>query len=313
MNLQTGLFFEASDGKKIAYRKFTPPFKAAAIVIIGHGMNEHGRRYHHLGQAFSELGCIVCIPDHRGHGDTDKAENRGFLAEQDGFARVVKDIVELGEFASREAGGLPLYYFGHSFGALVGLALCGMHGERFAGMMLSAPPEKPSPALDLGGSMVVSLGKTFKGHRSPGHLPKAMTFGAFAKTVPDARTGSDWISRDTEMVDAYVADPDCNFTCSYGFYADLMQGVRLVYSKGFLERVPQGLPLLLLAGSDDPVVGMRTGFERVVARIEALRLKDFSSICYEGGRHESHNELNRDEVLGNLSVWLARRLHKAQG
>lgn len=312
MNLQTGLVFEASDGKKIAYRKFTPSFTPEAIVVIGHGMNEHGVRYRHLGQIFCELGCIVFIPDHRGHGDTDRDENRGFLAEQDGFGRVVEDIVELGESAVRETGGLPLYYFGHSFGALVGLALCSLHGARFAGIMLSAPPEKPSAALDLGGSVVVGFGKAFKGIRAPAHLPKAMTFGAFAKTVLDAKTGSDWISRDSEVVDAYVTDPDCNFTCSYGFYSDLMKGVRLVYSRGFLERMPQKLPLLLVAGSEDPVVGMKAGFERMVARIGALGLEDFSSICYEGGRHESHNELNRDEVLGNLSLWLARRLHKPE-
>lgn len=305
---ESGLKFTASDGKEIAYRRVEPGSKPRALALIVHGMNDYGGRFLVLADSLAAIGIASYIPDLRGHGDTDARENRGYLADEGGFERVVKDLVELCDFAVKEREGLPIYYFGHSFGALLGMALCGTHGGRFAGVLLSAPPEKPSPLLESAGAAVVRLGKMFKGARAPARLPRKMTFGAYAKTVPNAQTGSDWISRDPKTVASYISDPQCNFVCSYGFYDDLMDGVRQVYAEGFLGRMPKALPLYLFCGSMDPVIGMRAGYEKLADLFRGLGLADFESKCYEGGRHESLNETNRAEVLSDIASWFSRRL-----
>lgn len=305
---ESGLRFKASDGKSIAYKKVSPPFPAKAAVVIGHGMNDHSGRFLELAEAIASVGTAVYIPDLRGHGDTDSGADLGYLADFDGFERVVDDLVEIGDFAAKEQGGLPLYYFGHSFGALLGMALCGIYGKYLDGVVLSAPPEQPSPLLSCAGRLVVKIGRSVKGAHAPAKLPRSMTFGSYAKTVPDAKTGSDWISRDGDVVAAYIADPKCNFVCSYGFYDDLMHGLAKVYSEGFLESVPTNLPIFLLCGSKDPVIGMKEGCDKLSRTFKGLGLVDFESKCYEEGRHESINELNKAEVLSDIADWFSRHI-----
>jgi alpha-beta hydrolase superfamily lysophospholipase len=306
--LESGLWFKASDGKAIAYKRYLPSAAATAVVIVGHGMNDYGDRFFPLAEALAEIGLAVYLPDLRGHGDTDPGEARGYLADADGFERVVEDLIELGDFAAKELGGIPLYYFGHSFGALLGMALAGMYGKYLEGVVLSAPPEKPSPFLDFAGNLVVRLGTRLKGAHAPANLPRSMTFGSYNKTVAGAKTESDWISRDQAAVAAYVADPKCAFVCSYGFYGDLMHGISKVYAEGFLESVPTNLPIYLFCGSRDPVIGMREGFDKLSKTFRDLGLVDFEAKCYEGGRHESLNEINRDEVIADIVDWFSRRI-----
>ena len=306
--LESGLRFAASDGKMIAYQKVSPATSAKAVVVIGHGMNDYGSRFLELAESLASIGLSVYVPDLRGHGDTDDGVNRGYLGDVDGFERVVEDLMELGDFAAKEQGGLPLYYFGHSFGAILGMALCGIYGKYLDGVVLSAPAEKPAPLMDFAGGVVVKIGMMVKGARAPAKLPRAMTFGGYAKTVPDAKTGSDWISRDAAVVSAYVNDPKCNFVCSYGFYSDLIRGLRKVYSEGFLESVPTNLPIYLFSGSKDPVIGMKPGFEKLAHLFKELGLVDFEAKCYEGGRHESINELNKSEVLSDIVDWFSRHI-----
>ena len=300
--------FRASDGKELAYLRFNPKNEAKAVVIVGHGMNDHKERFIHLAEALTPIGVSVWIPDLRGHGDTDSYANRGYLADKNGFDRVVQDLVEMGNYASSSMGGLPFFYFGHSFGALIGMALIATYGKYLHGAVLSAPPEQQKPLMDKVGGLMISIGGALKGFHAPAKLPNQMTFGQYAKTVINARTRFDWLSRDLAIVDAYISDPKCNFICTYGFYRDLLHGVRKVYCDGFLESIPLSLPLFLICGSADPVIGMKEGYERLVQRFKLLGMIDFESKCYEGGRHESLNEINKQEVLNDIINWFSRHI-----
>jgi alpha-beta hydrolase superfamily lysophospholipase len=276
-------------------------------------MNDHKERFLSLGQTLAGTGLAVYMPDLRGHGDTDPGENKGYLADANGFDRVVQDLVELARFGVEEqrAGSgvkLPVYYFGHSFGALLGLALAGTYGAEFAGVMLSAPPQRPDFFTSFFGKIVVWIGKLFKGPHAPAALPNTMTFGGYAKTIEGAQTKFDWLTRDPKIVADYIADPKCNFVCSYSFYGDLMYGLAKVYGKGFLDGIPKNLPLYLFCGSKDPVIGQKSGFEALADQLRALGLTDFEAKCYEGGRHESLNELNKEEVLKDVAAWFTKHL-----
>ncbi|MCE5255846.1 MAG: alpha/beta hydrolase [Spirochaetaceae bacterium] len=305
---ESSLWFKASDEKPLAYLKVMPDGPAKAVVLIGHGMNDHKERFLALGQTLASAGAAVYIPDLRGHGDTDQGENRGYLADSNGFDRVVEDLIELGDFASKEQGHLPIFYFGHSFGGLVGMALASAYGKYLEGIVLSAPPERPDFITSFFGNIIVWIGKHTKGAHAPAILPNTMTFGGYAKKMPEARTKFDWLTSDKAVVDAYIADPKCNFVCSYGFYQDLMRGLKKVYTDGFLESIPTNLPIYLFCGSNDPVIGMKPGFEKLARQFRDLGLIDFETKCYEGGRHESINEINRDDVLNDISDWFSRHI-----
>ena len=53
--------FRASDGKELAYLRFDPKNEAKAVVIVGHGMNDHKERFMHLAEALTPIGVSVWI------------------------------------------------------------------------------------------------------------------------------------------------------------------------------------------------------------------------------------------------------------
>lgn len=300
--------FTASDGKMLFVRRFLPEGKPIAVLLVVHGMVEHGGRYSHLALAMCRLGIAVYIPDQRGHGQTEEKSDWGTIADSGGFMRAVGDMRELGLSARKENGDIPLHCMGHSFGSLICVALIGIHGREFEGCILSAVPSRPTAFIRFGGKLIVELGILFKGPRAPGILPRKMTFGEYAKSIPDARTPCDWISRDPAVVSAYMADPACSFTCSYSFYRDAWDGTELVYGPGFLQRIPRGLPVYYFCGSADPVIGGEKGYLEQKTRFETLGLSDFKSRCFPEARHETLNESNRHEVIAELTAWIAARM-----
>jgi alpha-beta hydrolase superfamily lysophospholipase len=284
-------------------------------------MVEHSGRYAGLGEALASRGIALRVPDLRGHGETDRDGGWGSLTDDavtaaiqapgTGFRRCVQDLQEVA--VSIRAGdqgvgaSVPLWILGHSFGSILTLTLLESLEVELTGCILSGVPAPPSAALKLGGSLVVAAGMRFRGPKAPAKLPRKMTFGAYARSVPDAQTACDWLTRDEKIVRAYMADPACSFTCSYSFYRDLQHGIAGAYSPASLAAIPKPLPILLIGGSADPTAGGRAGFAAQVERLRSLGLEDFDAKLYEGGRHEMLNETNKAEVIGDILRWMEAR------
>ena len=84
-----------------------------------------------------------------------------------------------------------------------------------------------------------------------------------------------------------------------------MSGLSRIHRKDQLARIPHGLPVFLLCGSDDPV-GSYGKTVRALADLYASNgLSDVALKIYEGGRHEMLNETNRDEVTADILDWIA--------
>ena len=72
-----------------------------------------------------------------------------------------------------------------------------------------------------------------------------------------------------------------------------------------LAQVAKDLPIYVISGERDPVVGPGQGFAR--ALIDSYRAAGLTRIehrVYPGGRHEMFNETCRDEVEDDLVAWL---------
>jgi len=158
------------------------------------------------------------------------------------------------------------------------------------------------------------LGSLFKGKKTKSPLLDSMSFGSYNKAFGQPRTRFDWLSRDTAEVDMYVADPLCGFVSTNGLYRDFLAGFAAVYgSGGLVDSIPKGLPLLIMAGELDPCGGQR-GFPQVLAaRLRGNGISDLSVKTYPGARHEILNEMNRDEVTGDLSAWLESKIVSRAG
>ncbi|MET1041681.1 MAG: alpha/beta hydrolase, partial [Acidimicrobiales bacterium] len=99
--------FEARDGTAISYRRWSPPGDPSAIVVVAHGMSEHGGRYERLANELVARGWAVYAPDHRGHGATAEATGVG-RAGPAGVAGTVDDLFDLIGLARQASGDLPV-------------------------------------------------------------------------------------------------------------------------------------------------------------------------------------------------------------
>jgi len=117
-------------------------------------------------------------------------------------------------------------------------------------------------------------------------------------------TTAEWLSRDSEVVRAFVADP-LTFEAKAAKLFGLVEASRLL---GRPRRLARDLPLLIQIGSEDTLGGPRSVELLARAYRERGGLSDVTVRVYEGARHEIYNETNREEVVADLLAWLGERL-----
>lgn len=292
-------FFTASDGHQLALHRLKPDGNRGTVLIV-HGMAEHGRRYGHFAEAFgvasSSDGWRVISFDLRGHGETSRMSGLRGSFGRGGWKRVVQDIEELGAALREELPDGHFVLFGHSMGSM----LAGIVAERgelkIDQLILSAFPPYPG-LLVYAGIGLSRLLSAFGMRDKPSRLMNVMTFGSFSRGIKNRKTDFDWLSRDDDMVEQYINDPDCGEVFTTGFFGDLASLTDYVHAH--MGKIPATLPVLYIAGSEDPVVEKARGAKCVVDKLNKYVPQSRYRI-FEGARHELLNESNRDEVISFL-------------
>jgi alpha-beta hydrolase superfamily lysophospholipase len=94
-------------------------------------------------------------------------------------------------------------------------------------------------------------------------------------------------------------------------FQDLLSGIAFINTDSQVARVPQGLPIYLFSGAEDPVGDKTKGVQQVVDQFRRLGVRDVFVRFYLGARHEVLNETNRDEVMADVVEWLDDHLPDA--
>lgn len=273
------------------------------VVQIAHGMAEHAGRYARVARVLAEAGFAVVADDHRGHGRSVQSEaDLGHLADRDGFAAVVEDLRAIRARIATEWPAAPVVLFGHSMGAMLTQAYLLKHAASLRGAVLSGASHQPAVLAAIG-RLVAQAERLRVGPRRPSSVLQAVSFGGFNRGF-EGRTEFDWLSRDTSEVDAYVADPRCGFAFTTQAWLDVFDGIRLIGDRSAMRAIPHELPVLVLAGAEDPVGHRARGPKWVVDAYRAAGLTRVTDTFYPGARHEILNETNRDEVQRDLLAWL---------
>jgi len=299
--------FKGRDDYKISAYAWLPDTDQAewkGVVQISHGMAEHALRYGRFAKALNKAGYAVYAHDHRGHGNTIvNSDDTGFFASKDGWALVVDDIHVLNQTIGKTHPSLPIYLFAHSMGTFISQQYAAEYGENIAGLILSASIENAGLLRNIG-LLIAKIERLRIGARGQSKLLNAMSFGDFNKPFKPSRTEFDWISRDNDEVDKYINDPHCGFIVTTQLWIDLLQGLGKMAQPSTRECVANTLPILLITGGDDPVTQMGTTVDELKIAYEKAGVTNISTKKYADGRHESLNEINRDEVTSDIVAWL---------
>lgn len=296
----------AGDGAAIPITMWAPDAdKPRGAIHLVHGMAEYAARYARLASRLSDAGFVVWAHDQRGHGRT--TGTRLHLADHDGWARAVDDLHHLTAALRAQHPAVPTFLLGHSMGSSVARSAAMADDGALSGLVLTGLSGDPGRLGALGRAIAAAEAR-LRGPRARSRLMSNLTFGRFNAHFKDARTRLDWLSRDPEEVDAYIADPLCGGVATAAFYRDLLDGVRAINRDDNVARLRSDLPVLVMSGDADPVGDMGRGVRGVVDQLHRHGMTDVTAHLYPGARHEVFNEINRDAVTDELIAWLTPRV-----
>ncbi len=274
-----------------------------AVVQVLHGMAEYGSRYARLAAALAASGYTTYAHDHRGHGKSiPDVSPPGHMADHDSWNRIVEDTHGVNREIARRHPALPIIVLGHSMGSFVLQQLLFEHPIDMVAAALSGSNGKP-PAIAAVGKLVARIERARVGRRLPSPIIQRLTFGGYNRAFAPTRTEFDWLSRDPDEVDAYIADPLMGFAVSTQTWLDMLNALDRIADPKNTAKVPKGLPLYLFAGDQDPVGDKGRGMKRLHDAYKRAGIVDVRLKLYPDGRHEMLNETNRQEVMADFIAW----------
>lgn len=117
------------------------------VVVICHGLFEHGLRFHKIASQLAELGYAVYAQDHCWHGRTTlEGEERGIIRDHTAILDSFVKVTEL--VSARHTAGLPRFCVAHSMGTMITLNThqrLDWQGVVFSGTATVAGPGGASP------------------------------------------------------------------------------------------------------------------------------------------------------------------------
>lgn len=271
-------YFSAADGTQLYELSLSPKHPRAAALFV-HGYGDHGGRYLEPMRALAIRSVASYAFDYRGHGHA--AGRPGYVGSFDHY------LEDLGAMLARIKNAhpeLPIFLIGHSLGGLISsLYLCRMPCPiELSGLVLSSPYFK----LRIRPSLTKLL--------------LAKTIGTLWPWVP-VRTPIQvgHLTRDPEKQAQLLADPLKRRVVTPGWFKN-SQAAQLEISQNW-DQI--SLPLLVFLGAEDPIAHP----EATQRFVKACRSSDKRLVLLPGGVHEPFSDLDRHQVIRQLTEWIEAR------
>lgn len=304
---KTEFFFPSSDGISRLHGVLWEPGQPVAVLQIAHGMVEHILRYEAFACYMAERGIAVVGHDHLGHGQSCDQEHLGFFAEKKGDVCILKDMARVQYLMRKKYSQLPYIMMGHSMGSFFLRRYLTVYGDQVDGAILMGTGNQSYPVILAGSCLAGFIGR-IKGKQYQSKLMRELVLGTYNMAFRPNRTSSDWLSRDTDMVDRYLKDPLCTFLFTCSAYEDFFHVLSELKKKKYLVKIPKNLPIFLISGEMDPVGNFGKGVRQVYREFRDLGIHDVTLRLYPEARHEILNESNRQEVYGDIWHWLEKHM-----
>ncbi len=277
-NSSTGRgFIESSGETTLFYECSVPANHDGPMVVIFHGYGEHCGRYDHVVRLLEEAGMAWFRFDFRGHGQS--SGRRGHIDRFDDYLDDSQAAVDAARNRSPES---PLYILGHSQGGLISLVYLSERNEALRGAIVTSP----------------NIGFAFK-------VPawKAIVGRAMSRLIPTLSLPADLdastVSRDSEVVKAYVADPLVHGVASARWFTEVVAAQERILANANGIKTP----LFVIQAGDDKLVDP----EMTKKLFASLGSEDKTIEVYDGLYHEVLNEPEGESIMGSIVEWISAR------
>ncbi|MBZ9656809.1 alpha/beta hydrolase [Phyllobacterium lublinensis] len=293
----------SATGATLAMRFSPADGPPRALIQINHGVSEHSGRYGRFARFLNARGFHVYAHDHRGHGLT-KAPGApaGRFAQSNGLALVLDDVDAINELSHSRHPGLPVIVFGHSMGGLIAFNYALKHpGKIDAAAIWNA--NFSAGVLGRLAQGILRAERMFLGSDVPSMVLPKLTFQEWGRSIKNGRTASDWLSRDPDEVDAYLADPLSGWNPTVSMWRDIFGFIFAGSDDGLLNNVPRDMPFNLVGGAEDPATAKGRAIRDLESRLRKFGFTNVTARIYEDTRHEGLNEINREVVMQDFVDW----------
>lgn len=262
----------------IYYQAWLPEGKVQAVLLIVHGLGEHSGRYGNVVNHFVPLGYAIYALDHIGHG---KSEGKREFVQR--FEDYTDTLTIFYKIIKESQADKPIFLLGHSMGGLIATYYLLEHQEKFKGAVISAP------AIKIGEGI------------SPATITLSKILSVLAPNAGTLALDARGISRDPQVVEAYVNDPLVfHGKTPARLAAELLKAMLRVNAE--LHKIT--LPFIVVQGSEDKLVdpgGAQLLYDRASSQDKTLKI-------YKGLYHEVFNEPERAQVLQDVEDWLTAHI-----
>ncbi len=248
---------------------------ANRIIVFNHGFGEHSGRYSNLIQYFKDSDVSFYGLDMRGHGKSE-----GKRGHATGFELFVDDLADFIQEVRRRENKEKILLLGHSMGGVVVIryALEGINQDYLHAVVTSAAALKIPTNFSQRVQIAIA--------------------GVLRKIAPsvlaDANLDVNLLSRDPDVVKAYVEDPLVHGKISLSMGYELFQQGGIANKKAGILRTP----ILILHGLADGIADPSGSLEFY----NHLAYKNKRMKTYKGFYHEIMNEPSpdREKVLKDI-------------
>ena len=307
--MREDFWFDSCGAGKIHGCRWLPEGEPRAVMQIVHGIAEFAERYDGFAEFLTRRGFLVVAEDHMGHGQSINGEGiQGYF--HGGWFNAVADSFRLLEMTKAEYPELPYILFGHSMGSFMARTiLCKYPDSGIDAAIICGTGWQPAFALP-GVIKIVEAECKKVGEANPSERLQNLVFGGYNKKVEHPRTEYDWLTRDAKIVDAYIAHPLCGFIASTGLLRDMMKGILYIEQPRHLDAMRKDLPVFFIAGGDDPVGSYGKGVRKAADAFRKAGMQDVDVHIYPLCRHEILNEINKEEIYGDILQWMKAHVKK---
>ena len=278
---------------------YMPDGETRGYFHVVHGMTEHIRRYDKFMRDMAESGYISFGYDHLGHGYTANDDSElGYIARADGWDYLCRDVAQFAGAVRKEYGEMPYILMGHSMGSFI----VRLAAERYVSpdkliIMGTAGPNSIAGA----GLALVALIKLLRGDRHISKLIDSVAFGGYNKRFGGGSESDPkpWLTNDTAVREKYYADKFCTFNFTVSAMGDLIRLIKYSNRGAWFSSLCEDMPILLVAGEDDPVGNYGKGVLEVEKRLKGCGY-NVTCVIYKGARHEILNDNTYEDTKRDI-------------
>lgn len=262
-----------------------------AIIQIIHGLNEYLGLYDEFAQLLNSNGFIVFGADCRRMGKSAVYSRE--ITSKSLFTDTVEDNIMLG-VEMRARYSLPLFVYGHGYGAMLALRYIELASDDIDGVFLSSPAP-PDRYVEF----TSALNSRFGGDDIDNAAAKAYSKRLNKRFAAEGERA--WMSQNKEYVARIINDPLCNTDLPKGFLWNLKRDLKLFASDKNVSTIRKDLPMLLMAGGADPSGRFGKNIAKLHEMFRDAALTNVKARIYQGVRHALAQNPQKAEIVRDIT------------